>query len=59
MPKGNSIYRAFGDGIQARKQEHAMTANPYPARTPRERRLREAWLHGWETEDRFIRKNMK
>jgi hypothetical protein len=54
-----TVYHAFSDGIQARKQELAMTANPYGVETAAERNLRAAWLRGWETEDRFIRKNMK
>ena len=55
MKATRSLFHAFGDGIQARKQELAMTANPYSTDTAEERRLRAAWLRGWETEDRFIR----
>lgn len=49
------LYTAFGKGAQARQAGLAITANPYTADT--QPRLHEAWLRGWETEDRFIRRN--
>ena len=59
MKRNTPLFDAFSAGIQARKQELAMTANPYHTDTAAQRSLRNAWLRGWETEDRHIRRIMK
>jgi hypothetical protein len=49
MEKASTVFGAFREGQQARREKKPETDNPHT-----DRRLKEAWGAGWRTENRFL-----